>query len=489
MSAPPPGARTIRAGSWQELLSGGNLARLFLVCFGVWLHAADSLMVATMMPAIVGDIGGARLVAWTIALYEVGSIAAGASGAILSIRYGLKAAMSTSALVYLAGCAISALAPEMWVMLLGRLAQGLGGGGLVALSFVSITRLFSRAAMPRALAALSALWGVSAFIGPLVGGIFADAGFWRGGFWLFAAQALVLAGVIALSGSLPARDASRATGRLPVWRLSVLSLGVVAIAAAGIEVRAVQTPLLVLAGLVLFGVFLRLDGRRQANRLLPPLPLDPRHGVGAGLLMVVCFSAATIAFSVYGPLLITQLHDVPALVAGYLVAASSIGWSVMAVLIAGVGERRDGLMILCGAGVLATSVLGFMIAIPHGSLLTVLLFAFLEGAGFGMSWTFILRRLTALAPKGETERASAAMPTLQQLGYAIGAAFVGIVANAAGIADHMERVTAEVVAFWIFAACLPLALVGLFAAWRFVRIGEAWQARRAPGQASEVTDV
>ena len=66
-------------GSWRSCFSGGNLARLFIVCFGVWLHAADSLFVATMMPDIVADIGGARLVAWTVALYEVGSIAAGAS--------------------------------------------------------------------------------------------------------------------------------------------------------------------------------------------------------------------------------------------------------------------------------------------------------------------------------------------------------------------------------------------------------------------------
>ena len=42
-----------------------------------------------MMPDIVADIGGARFVAWTVALYEIGSIAAGASAAVLAMRYGL----------------------------------------------------------------------------------------------------------------------------------------------------------------------------------------------------------------------------------------------------------------------------------------------------------------------------------------------------------------------------------------------------------------
>ncbi len=462
-----------RPGSWQELLSGGNLARLFLVCFGVWLHAADSLVVATMTPAIVADIGGARLVAWMVVLYQVGSIAAGASGAILSRRYGLKAAMSVAALTYMAGCAVSGLAPAMWVMLLGRLAQGLGGGGLVAMSFVAVTRLFPRTAMPRALAALSALWGTSAFVGPLVGGLFADAGVWRGGFWLFAAQAIVLAGVISLSRSLPPRKGGETQGGFPVWRIIVLSLGVVAVAAAGIEVAPARTALLITAGLFLIGLFLHLDSRREGSRLLPVRAVDPRTGVGAGLLIVLCFSAATIGFTVYGPLLIIRLHDVRALTAGYLVASSSIGWSVMSILVSGFGEKRDGMMIQGGMIVLTASILGFMLAVPYGPVWAVLLLAVLEGIGFGMSWTFTLRRMTLLAPESDAERAASAMPTLQQLGYAIGAAYVGIVANAAGIADRFAPATARNVGFWIFAACLPLAAVGLYAAWCFVRFGEA----------------
>src|SRR5262245_60524894 len=191
-----------RLVGWKELRDRKNLARLLFVCLGVWLHAADGLLVTTMMPRIVAALGGERLVSWTISLYEIGSIVAGASGAFVCMRYGLRAAMIGAAAAYIAGCTISALAPAMWIMLVGRLAQGMGGGGLVALSFIGVSLLFSRAAMPRVMAALSALWGVSAFIGPLVGGIFADAHVWRGGFWFFTAQAAALAACIAFSSAL-----------------------------------------------------------------------------------------------------------------------------------------------------------------------------------------------------------------------------------------------------------------------------------------------
>ena len=62
------------AVAWRELLTRQYAASLVLVCAGVWLHAADSLIVATMLPAIVDEIGGRKLVSWTVSLYEIGSI-------------------------------------------------------------------------------------------------------------------------------------------------------------------------------------------------------------------------------------------------------------------------------------------------------------------------------------------------------------------------------------------------------------------------------
>ena len=141
------------AVNWGELLTRRHALSLSIVCLGVWLHAADSLLVATMMPAIVADIGGANLMSWTVALYEIGTIVAGAAGGLLSVRYGLRIPMALAAGTFAFGCITSALAPEMWVLLAGRLIQGLGGGGLMALSFISIGLLFRRRFSTRATAA------------------------------------------------------------------------------------------------------------------------------------------------------------------------------------------------------------------------------------------------------------------------------------------------------------------------------------------------
>jgi len=464
---------------WGMLLRGRAFAPLLAVCLGVWLHAADGLMVSTLIPDLVSDIGGARFVAWNLALYEIGSIAAGAASAALAMRHGLRAAMTGAALLYLLGCVASAIAPDIGVLLAGRLAQGCGGGGLVALSFVAISMLFDRVLMPRVVAAVSALWGVSSFVGPLVGGLFAEWDFWRGGFWFFAAQAAVLALWIhfgpAFNGAAPPQPGA---GRIPAMRLLMLAFGVVAIAASGIAVTPLTTPLLLVLGFGLLAVFFRLDARAGNDRLLPGGVLDVRTPVGVAFVSVIAFSAATVAIGIYGPLMIVSIHGISPLFAGYVIAVSSIGWSAAAVAVAGSPERRDPAMILAGMTLVALGVTAYVFAVPGGPIWFIAVAALFEGGGFGIAWTFILRRLTALTPAEDAERVSSALPTLQRLGYAVGAALMGLVANAGGVTEHMTAARAQGAAFAIFAACVPLAVAGLAAAAVFVGRGSAGVASR-----------
>lgn len=473
MNKPEP-----ETAGWRDILTPRYVMPLALVCLSVWLHAADSLLVATMMPAMVAEIGGANLISWTVALYEIGSIVAAAASGLLAVRYGLRLPMTGAALLFALGCIVSAVAPTMWVVLVGRLMQGLGGGGLVALAFVAVGLLFPRRLTGRAMAAISTLWGMSAFLGPLIGGLFVEYGSWRGGFWVFGAKALVLAGWILVKGRVAAEASGvrigpgeRLTETFPIMRLACLAAGVILIAWSGLERDWIRTLAFMSLGFASLGLFLRLDARSKNNRLLPKSAISLRDPVGSGLTMLMCFTIATIAISVYGPLLIATLHGASALVGGYVIACSSIGWTVMAIAVAGLGERHARKMIAIGMILLCISIPGFVYAVPNGPVWLVAVFAFLEGAGFGMAWVFILGRVTSLAGPGETERVAAAMPTIQRLGYAIGAAYVGVVANVAGIENLGDRDAILFAARSIFIAGLPIAAIGLVATWRFVRPG------------------
>ena len=84
-----------------------------------------------------------------------------------------------------------------------------------------------------------------------------------------------------------------------------------------------------------------------------------------------------------------------------------------------------------------------------------------------MAWTFILRRVTLLAEEKDQKRVAAAMPTVQRFGYAIGAAYIGIIANAVGL-ESMHEQDVAVIAKMIFLACLPFALIGIIATLKFI---------------------
>ncbi len=106
---------------------------------------------------------------------------------------------------------------------------------------------------------------------------------------------------------------------------------------------------------------------------------------------------------------------------------------------------------------------------PLGPVAALVPPAILLGAGFGACWAFLMRRVVESVPAGERERAASSLPTIQLLGYALGAAASGIVANLSGLAADAPRAVVELTGFWVFAAFLPLAALGLVAAWRLAR--------------------
>ena len=207
------------------------------------------------------------------------------------------------------------------------------------------------------------------------------------------------------------------------------------------------------------------------SRLFPRRPFDWSTALGSGMTMVAALSVSTVSFSVYAPLLLTSLHGIPVLTTGYIIAAESIAWSILSILVAGAPPHRERLIIVGGAVMITAGLAGFSVAIPAGNVPAILFCALLQGGGFGIAWPFVTRIIVASAPAQDSTVASSAVPALQRIGYAVGAAAAGIVANSSGFAEGLSGETAAGVARWLFLAFLPLALIGCAAAVRMSRTG------------------
>ena len=107
------------------------------------------------------------------------------------------------------------------------------------------------------IAVISAIWGVSSLCGPLIGGYFVNIGNWRGAFWAFALQGLI---TIFVAPPLLRKHFQSQTEQiqpLPLARLSILSIAVLAICQAGVVTSTQFAGGLCATGVVLLLIFLK----------------------------------------------------------------------------------------------------------------------------------------------------------------------------------------------------------------------------------------
>lgn len=453
---------------WRALWKSGSLGRLCFISLGMIFHAGCENMITTILPSMVRDLGGVEFTGWSFSIYETGSIIAGAAAGRLSTYWTVRSTMIIAALVFAAGCLATVAAPSMPWVLAARLLSGFGGGALISLSFVATQRYFPTSIWPQLMAIFSVVWGVSAFSGPLYGGLMVAFLSWRWAFVIFALAAIGFA--LAVSLVLRAEEAAApSAGRrapFPAAALAVLSIGVTAIAAAGVERQPAPAALLLSFGFGAVVLFYVLDARKPGSRLFPSGVFDPRTTLGAGMMMVGALAISTCSFGFYGALLLAALHGFSALTVGLIIASESVAWSVLSILVANAPPRREPLIVVGGAVMITAGIAGFAFTVPSGSVPLILLCALLQGGGFGILWPFASRRIIEAAKPAERDIAASAFSTQQRLGYAIGAALCGLIANANGFSGGFTRVAAEDAAPVLFFAFLPLALLGCVAARR-----------------------
>jgi MFS family permease len=470
------------SGSWTDTLGEHRLPGFVLICLAVWLYAADSMITATIMPSVGHALAGYAYFGWATAFYLMASVMAGASSAVLAARLGLRAATALAASLYAAGCALSAVAPEIFTFLAGRALQGLGGGWMAGLSSVAIGMLFANRLLPRVYSATSSVWGVATLVGPLLGGLFADAGDWRAVFWLFAGQGAI----VAVAGwlVLPAADTPRDTrddaprdaqddapnGHEQVaWRqLGCIGIGVTLIAAADLAGDFIRAAGLTALGIGAFGLALKLDAR-SAVRLLPRGSDSLRTVHGAGYATLFLFYVATMGLTVYGPAVLQTLRGLSALAAGYVVGAEAVFWVVVSLLVAGLAGRWPNRLIQLGGGAVFLGLAWCALVFDDSSLVWVVAAAGLIGVGMGLSYAFIGQGILGGLTNQERATGGGGIAIVRLTGAAVGSALAAAVANLAGFASGFSEPAARAAGIWVFASALPVAALACVTAWRMGR--------------------
>lgn len=452
------------SGRWVEILRPPYAAATATLCLGIALFAFNGFLVTTALPTAVIELDGVALISWSLTVYLVFAIMSGACAALLKRRFGARMALSVAAVVFLVGSLVAAAASTMPELLIGRLLQGIGQGVIAALCSVLTIEMFPLRLVPKVFGIEAVIWALAAFGGPLGAGVLTELVSWRAAFLINVPMAVLFIGLVLWIVPREATDSARLS--IPALRLAIIGGGILMVSLASIaRDPRIAAVLLVLAVLALAGAVL-LD-RRGRTRLMPPDAFSVATTLGSGLWVILLMPMAQAASTVYLVLVLQKAWGYGPILAGAVGVIMALSWSGAAMPVANVRSiefRRT--LIRTGPALVALGMIGTLVAFRLDLLVLLVLAQIAVGSGFGITWGFLSQTVMVAASQEERDRASALLPTIQNAGFAIGAAVAGLVANLAGFAAATTSDAAIQAVLVVFGVAAAVAALALFAAIR-----------------------
>ncbi|MFC8006018.1 MFS transporter [Streptomyces olivaceus] len=474
--AVPAEASLRTAAPAETVLSRAYRALSVGIVSVVVLIAFEATAVGTAMPVAARELDGVSLYAFAFSGYFTTSLFGMVLSGQWSDRRGPLAPLTCGIASFALGLVLSGTAGAMWLFILGRAVQGLGGGLVVVALYVVVGRAYPERLRPAIMAAFAAGWVVPSVVGPLASGAVTEHLGWR---WVFVGIPVLV--VVPLALALP-QIRSRAAG--PVGgadtpasfdgrriRLALaVSLGAGLLQYAAQDLRwvsllpgAVGVALLVPAVL---GLLPR--GTYRAVRGLPSVVL--LRGVAAG---------SFVAAESFVPLMLVTQRGLSPTLAGLSLAAGGATWAGGSWLqsrtrLEPYRERLMALGMVLVAAAVATAPSVLIDAVPAWTVAVAWGFGCF-GMGLVISSTSVL--LLKLSAPREAGSNSAALQISDGLSNVVllsagGAAFAalggGTVTHAATGADGAAG--SHPAAFT--AVFLPMAAVALVGAWVATRLRE-----------------
>jgi EmrB/QacA subfamily drug resistance transporter len=369
----------------------------------------------------------------------------------------------------LVGAVLAAVAPNLGVLIVGRVIQG-SAGAILPLSIGIVRDELPHSRVPATIGVLSAIFGIGAGVGIVAAGPIVQHLNWH---WLFWLPAILV--VVALAGAIFGMKESpvRKPGRVDIVGALILGVGLVAIL---LPIDQGQTWgwgdwktiwLLVLGGVALI-VFVLVELR--VKEPLVDIRLLRHRGVWSAHLV-----ALTFGFAMFGVFIIipTLLQLPTAIGFGFGKTVTEAGLyllpTVLAMVVfgpfAGYLVRRVGPKVPMMIGGLLLIVAFLIPAIKHDNIWEVIASGILTGAAIGMGLASMSNAIVESVPATQTGEATSVNAIARSIGSAIGTAVIAAIISShtttAGALAGVPENDGFTIGFW---ACAGVAVLAFLAA-------------------------
>jgi MFS family permease len=419
-----------------ESVGARVLVGVILACT---LSVLDSTLVVPLLAKIGSSFGATTEVSWLVAGYLLTStVTIPLWGRWLDLR-GERSGMWASLAIFFVGTVISMLAPSLTVLIIGRLIQGVGVGGIVPVGQALIAARCTGAERARLQIYYNVAYGIAAGLGPLIGGMLVAVS-WR---WAFALIIpLILVAGLLLRGKLTSKPRATEARRFDSLG-SVLMTAGLTLLLLGIE-RGWWWALV--GGAILVAAFVGHALRRRDG--LVPASLLRSRPIVATVVVALIIGFVQFSMLAYLPLLSEQVA--PSLNPGIVVIPLTLLWMTLGGVM-GILALRVGTKLLAVVSV-AFAALSAVTVVASTTYMSLLVASALMGASAGLILIPALLLCQHAAPSNDVGAATSFMVLMRNFGGAAGAALTAVLLVDAGVG----------VAFGTLAVIAALALAPAF---------------------------
>ncbi|HEY2716628.1 MAG TPA: MFS transporter [Solirubrobacterales bacterium] len=405
---------------------------LLTVCLGTFMLLVDVTVVNVALPDMAVDLGASfTALQWVIDVYAIVLAALLLGAGALADRHGHRVVYVGGLLLFALSSLCSGLAPGTTELIVARGFQGAGAAAMFATTISLINASYSGRDRGIAFGVWGGVNGAAAAAGPIVGGILTEAISWR---WIFFINLPVSVAAVALAFAVLPRAPGRSGGRIDLPGIAAFTVSAGALTYALTRAPAVgwtAASTLGLLGLALFAalafVVVQLRGANPIIELgLLRRPAFSGTMIGALLLAVAAFGAMPFL-----SLWLQSVRGMSPIEAGLALAPLSLAAFVTALALGRVLHRvRPQLPIAIGLALVGSGAL-LQAHLGTGSDWTSLAPGLaVAGIGVGLVSPTLASAALASVPLERSGMAAGAVNTMRQLGFALGIAVLGAIAQA-----------------------------------------------------------